>query len=61
LSDYKEAIIWYYNAAYETECELNIHYGGDYPLKRLSACYEKLGNMEQAKVYSEFAKQWKPE
>lgn len=61
LSDYKEAIIWYYNAAYETECELNIHYGGDYPLKRLSACYEKLGNMEQAKVYSGFAKQWKPE
>lgn len=61
LSDYNEAIIWFYNAAYETECELNIHYGGDYPLKRLSACYEKVGNMEQAKVYSELANQWKPE
>jgi glycosyltransferase involved in cell wall biosynthesis len=61
LSDYKEAIIWFYNAAYETECELNIHYGGDYPLRKLSACYKSLGNIEQAKVYNEFAEQWKPE
>ncbi|WP_097014062.1 glycosyltransferase family 2 protein [Anaerocolumna aminovalerica] len=61
LSDYKEAIIWFYNAAYETECELNIHYGGDYPLKKLSACYENLGNIEQADAYNELAKQWKAE
>lgn len=61
LSDFKEAIIWYYNAAYETECELNIHYGGDYPLKKLSECYEKLGNMEQAETYSELANHWRPE
>jgi glycosyltransferase involved in cell wall biosynthesis len=61
LSDYKEAIIWFYNAIYETECELNIHYGGDYPLKKLSVCYENLGNMEQADAYNELAKQWKAE
>lgn len=61
LSDYKEAIIWFYNAAYETECELNIHYGGDYPLKKLSECYEILGNVECAKTYNELAMQWKPE
>ncbi|WP_313131423.1 glycosyltransferase family 2 protein [Anaerocolumna sp.] len=61
LSDYKEAIIWFYNAVYETECELNIHYGGDYPLKKLSVCYESLGDIEQADAYNELAKQWKAE
>jgi len=59
ISDYKEAIIWFYNAAYETECELNIHYGGDYPLQKLSACYQKLGDEEQARIYEELACNWK--
>ena len=40
--DYDEAIIWYYNAAYETLAVLNIHTNGDLPLHRLSECYEKL-------------------
>lgn len=59
--DYKEAVIWFYNAAYETESELNIHYSGDYPLKKLSLCYEKLGEWEQAKTYGELAEAWTAE
>ncbi|WP_455714258.1 tetratricopeptide repeat-containing glycosyltransferase family 2 protein [Anaerosporobacter sp.] len=58
LGDYEEALIWYYNAAYETECQLNIHYGGDYPLKRLAECYGKLGNVEQMNAYEELAMNW---
>lgn len=56
--DYQEAIVWYYNAAYETESYLNIHYCGDYPLSRLALCYEALGDEEQASVYREKANQW---
>jgi glycosyltransferase involved in cell wall biosynthesis len=58
LKDYKEATIWYYNAAYETDSELNIHYSGDYPLIRLSECYEKLNNEEQANAFKELAENW---
>ena len=59
IRDYKEATIWFYNAAYETECELNIHYGGDYPLQQLAECYYKLGNMEQGDAFTDLAKDWK--
>ncbi|HKM05188.1 MAG TPA: glycosyltransferase [Lachnospiraceae bacterium] len=59
LSDYEEAIIWYYNAAYETECILNIHYCGDYPLLALSKCYHALGNADKAREYKELAIAWK--
>lgn len=59
LSDYNEAAIWYYNAAFETECILNIHYSGDYPLWALSKCYSALGNAEKAKEYEELATSWK--
>ncbi|WP_310602601.1 tetratricopeptide repeat-containing glycosyltransferase family 2 protein [Anaerosporobacter sp.] len=58
LGEYEEALIWYYNAAYETECQLNIHYGGDYPLKRLADCYRALGNVEQTSAYEELAEKW---
>lgn len=59
IDDFKEATIWYYNAAYETESELNIHYAGDYALMRLSECFAKLGNEEQAEAYLILAKEWK--
>lgn len=58
LRDYEEAIIWYYNAAFETESFLNIHYNGDYPLRRLGECYDALGNKEEAKAYMEMASNW---
>ena len=56
--DYKEAILWYYNAAYETESVLNIHYGGDKPLGRLADCYEALGMMQEAELYRQEEKGW---
>lgn len=56
--DYKEATIWFYNAAYETECELNIHYGGDYPLQRLAQCYHFLGNSEQEEAFRSLYENW---
>ncbi len=59
--DYKEAIIWYYNAAYETECELNIHYAGDYPLKQLAECYHMLGNAEQEQAFRSYYESWSVE
>lgn len=56
--EYQEAAIWYYNAAYETQSILNIHSGGDFPLLRLSDCYDKLKNPEQAEEYRQLAKEW---
>lgn len=56
--DYVEASIWYYNAAYETASILNIHTGGDLPLKRLSQCYEELGEEGQARQYRLLAEEW---
>jgi glycosyltransferase involved in cell wall biosynthesis len=58
LKDYSEAIIWYYNAAFETQSYLNIHYNGDYPLKRLGECYSVLGNKEEAETYMKMASSW---
>ena len=58
INDYKEATIWFYNAAFETECELNVHYAGDYPLKRLSECYHLLGNKEQEEAFLTLYEAW---
>jgi len=58
LGDYQEATIWYYNAAYEAECELSAHYGGDYPLKRLAECYHFLGNKEQEEAFQTLYESW---
>lgn len=54
-----EAIIWYYNGAYETESILNIHSGGDIPLSGLAECYRLAGNKEQADEYEKLASEWK--
>lgn len=58
LKDYEEAIIWYYNAAYETKSILNIHLGGDIPLLAIADCYEKLGMAEEAKTYRKAGNNW---
>lgn len=58
IGEYREATIWYYNAAYETECELNIHYSGDYPLKRLAQCYHNLDNLQQEKAFMALYHSW---
>lgn len=41
-ADFREASLWYYNAAYEAESILDIHTGGDLPLKGMISCYEKI-------------------
>lgn len=58
LGDYREASVWYYNAAYEAECELNIHYAGDYALNKLAQCCHKLGEGQQEEAYLELARSW---
>lgn len=59
--DLDEAIVWFYNGAYETESILNIHSSGDIPFRGLAACYRRAGNEAQAKRYEKLAKEWKPE
>lgn len=56
-----EATIWFYNAAFETEAELNIRYHGDYPRQKISDCYEKLNNREEARAYQQLAITWRKE
>lgn len=62
--DYLEAAVWYYNAAFETECILNIHTAGDLPLTRLAECYEILSRQnseykQAAEDYKKLAQEWK--
>lgn len=53
--DYEEAVLWFYNAAYETESILDIHTSGDLPLLGLVECYELLLADEKAKLPSNTA------
>ena len=57
--DIDEAIIWFYNAVYETESILNIHSGGDAPLQGLAKCYCEAGNHTQAAEYEKLAEEWR--
>lgn len=62
--DYLEAAIWYYNAAFETECILDIHTSGDLPLTRLAECYAMLSRhngeyRQAAENYKKMAEEWK--
>lgn len=50
--DYDEAVLWFYNAAYETESILDIHTSGDLPLLGLVECYELLLEQEKAMIPS---------
>ncbi len=51
LSDLEEAIIWYFNAAYETMALLSLKAAKEEPLEGLVRCYEQLGMPEQAAEY----------
>ena len=53
--DYAEAVLWFYNAAYETESILDVHTSGDLPLLGLVECYEALLAAEEAKIPSDTA------
>ncbi len=49
--DYHEAAVWFYNAAFETPCLLNIRCGSTIPLTALAECYEALGMKAKAAEY----------
>ncbi len=49
--DIDEAIVWYYNAAYECSSILDAQKSGSLPRLALAKCYKKLGNDEQALDY----------
>lgn len=53
--DIDEAIVWYYNAAYETESILQIDCSNEIPLRGLAECYRALGNEAQAAEYERLA------
>ena len=55
--DLDEAIVWYYNAAYECSSIIDIKKSGSLPRFALSKCYRKLGNEEQALDYERDAQQ----
>lgn len=50
--DFDEAVIWYYNAAYETQPVIKKTSGDIEPLEGLVRCYKALGMDEQAENYS---------
>lgn len=53
--DYDEAVVWFYNAAFETESILSIRSGKEIPLQGLADCYRALGNEAQAAEYEKLA------
>ena len=59
IEDYDEAVVWFYNAAYETECILSVRSGREIPLKGLADCYRALGNAEQAAEYERLLQEHK--
>lgn len=59
--NYEEAVLWFYNAAYETEAILDIRCCKEVPLLGLSKCYAALGQPDLAKEYEDKAREWKRE
>ncbi len=53
--DDKEAMVWYYNAAFETESILDIRCGGEKALRGLAGCCRRCGMEEEAKEYERMA------
>ena len=51
VKDWEEAAIWYYNAAYETPCQMSLKAATSEPLSRLISCYENLGLQEVVEEY----------
>lgn len=49
--EWSEAVIWYYNAAYETPCQMSLKAATIEPLTQIVFCYEKLGMSDVAEEY----------
>ena len=59
--EYDEAVVWYYNAAFETESILDVHSGGDKALRNLAECCRSAGLEDQAEEYEKMAADWQPD
>lgn len=53
MREYKEAAVWYFNAAFECNSILNIRYQKEYPLQGLVDVYNAMGLVEEAHTYEE--------
>ena len=51
MKDLDEAIVWYFNAAYECSSILDIKKSMELPRLAIAKCYRELGNEEQAADY----------
>ena len=51
--DYEEAVLWFFNAAYEQNSILNIQYEKEIPIRGLIACYRELQMPDMVKHYEE--------
>lgn len=49
--DWKEATVWYYNAAFETKPAMDIDASASVPIKALVRIFEEQGDMETAQFY----------
>lgn len=50
-NDFDEAVIWYYNGAFETEPQIKLTCKTKDAIEGLVSCYDKLGFKEQAEEY----------
>lgn len=57
-ADYMNAIMWYYNAAYETQSIIDVCTGGGDALTRLAECYGKVGMLQEAAKARKEANAW---
>lgn len=55
LKDYEEAVLWYINAAQETESIIDIRTSGSLPLSALADCYNALADLAEKQGDSELA------
>ena len=49
--DWAEAVLWYYNAIYETTCQMSLKAATTEPLSKMISCYEALNLPELAMEY----------
>ncbi|MCL2050961.1 MAG: glycosyltransferase family 2 protein [Lachnospiraceae bacterium] len=59
--DLTEAVIWFFNAAFETSSIIDIKTSGILPLTALFECYETLNIKDEAAKYKKLASEWKAE
>ena len=59
--EHEEAFLWFYRAAFECECDLDIASKGTQALQSLALCCRKMNREQEAAGYEQLAADWKPE